>query len=63
MYTLVPTCMAVLLLYWWILINTLLEDIHEDKKAEARINGSSGLGSETNFQTSMRRSRRDVTLV
>lgn len=29
--------MGLLFLYWWLLINDLLEEIHEDKKAEAAV--------------------------
>eukprot|EP00095_Tigriopus_kingsejongensis_P007283 maker-scaffold144_size312663-snap-gene-2.37 protein:Tk07283 transcript:maker-scaffold144_size312663-snap-gene-2.37-mRNA-1 annotation:"conserved hypothetical protein" len=33
--SLVPAGLGALFLYWWLLINDLLEEIHEDKKAEA----------------------------
>lgn len=32
---LAPAALAVLFLYWWLIINDLLEEIHEDKKAVA----------------------------
>ena len=31
---LVPAALALLFLFWWLLINDLLEEIHEEKKAE-----------------------------
>ena len=34
LYTLIPTSLALIFLYWWLLINELLEEIHEDKKAD-----------------------------
>ncbi|TRY78877.1 hypothetical protein TCAL_04259 [Tigriopus californicus] len=35
--SLVPAGLGLLFLYWWLLINDLLEEIHEDKKAEAAV--------------------------
>ena len=34
---LIPAFLAAVFLYWWLLINDLLEEIHEDKKAEAAL--------------------------
>lgn len=32
--TLVPIILAIIFLYWWMLINELLEEIHNEKKAD-----------------------------
>ncbi|XP_071749537.1 uncharacterized protein [Lepeophtheirus salmonis] len=36
LYTLIPSGLAILLLYWWCVINILLEEIHNNKKMDAK---------------------------
>ena len=47
--SLVPCFFALLFLYWWMLINRLLEEIHEDKKFEASNHSIFAAVSESNL--------------